>query len=74
MQTFGPPGGHPAAIVLAGGRATRMGGIDKPGLVVAGRRMLDTARGRHHRGTARARPRPGRLDSTRSRRHVRRHR
>ncbi|WP_157663013.1 molybdenum cofactor guanylyltransferase, partial [Prescottella equi] len=43
MQTFGPPGGHPAAIVLAGGRATRMGGIDKPGLVVAGRRMLDTA-------------------------------
>lgn len=31
------------AIVLAGGRATRMGGIDKPALVVAGRRMLDTA-------------------------------
>lgn len=31
------------AIVLAGGRASRMGGVDKPGLVVAGRRMLDTA-------------------------------
>lgn len=34
---------HTDAIVLAGGRATRMGGIDKPTLVVAGRRMLDTA-------------------------------
>ncbi|AOW92250.1 molybdenum cofactor biosynthesis protein [Rhodococcus sp. WMMA185] len=31
------------AIVLAGGRATRMGGVDKPAIVVGGRRMLDTA-------------------------------
>ncbi|MCQ4121402.1 NTP transferase domain-containing protein [Rhodococcus tibetensis] len=31
------------AIVLAGGRATRMGGVDKPAMVVGGRRMLDTA-------------------------------
>lgn len=31
------------AIILAGGRASRMGGIDKPALVVGGRRMLDTA-------------------------------
>ncbi|MBC2643576.1 MULTISPECIES: NTP transferase domain-containing protein [unclassified Rhodococcus (in: high G+C Gram-positive bacteria)] len=31
------------AIVLAGGRATRMGGVDKPAVVVGGRRMLDTA-------------------------------
>lgn len=31
------------AIVLAGGKASRMGGVDKPALVVGGRRMLDTA-------------------------------
>ncbi|MCX5044590.1 NTP transferase domain-containing protein [Aldersonia sp. NBC_00410] len=31
------------AIVLAGGRASRMGGVDKPAIVVAGRSMLDTA-------------------------------
>ncbi|MBH0775684.1 NTP transferase domain-containing protein [Nocardia bovistercoris] len=31
------------AIVLAGGRATRMGGIDKPGLVIGGRSLLSTA-------------------------------
>ncbi|WP_216897778.1 NTP transferase domain-containing protein [Nocardia alni] len=31
------------AIVLAGGRATRMGGVDKPALVVGGRSMLETA-------------------------------
>ncbi|GAB2726849.1 NTP transferase domain-containing protein [Nocardia thraciensis] len=31
------------AIVLAGGRATRMGGVDKPALVVGGRSMLDAA-------------------------------
>lgn len=43
MTTFGHPGNPTDAIVLAGGRATRMGGIDKPALVVAGRRMLDTA-------------------------------
>ncbi|WP_040797884.1 molybdenum cofactor guanylyltransferase, partial [Nocardia higoensis] len=31
------------AIVLAGGRASRMGGVDKPGLVIGGRSMLDAA-------------------------------
>ncbi|MFD6897330.1 NTP transferase domain-containing protein [Rhodococcus sp. NPDC060086] len=31
------------AVIVAGGRATRMGGIDKPALVVAGRSMLDAA-------------------------------
>ncbi|RMI35186.1 NTP transferase domain-containing protein [Nocardia stercoris] len=31
------------AIVLAGGRATRMGGVDKPGLVVGGQSMLESA-------------------------------
>lgn len=31
------------AIILAGGRASRMGGVDKPGLVVNGRRLLDVA-------------------------------
>ena len=31
------------AIVLAGGRASRMGGVDKPGMSVGGRTMLDTA-------------------------------
>ncbi|WP_216907998.1 NTP transferase domain-containing protein [Nocardia noduli] len=31
------------AIVLAGGRASRMGGIDKPGLVIGGRTLLDAA-------------------------------
>lgn len=30
-----------AAIVLAGGRATRFGGVHKPGLVVGGRTLLD---------------------------------
>jgi len=30
-----------AAVVLAGGRARRLGGIDKPGLTVAGRTLLD---------------------------------
>lgn len=34
---------HADAVILAGGRATRMGGVDKPALVVEGRRMLDTA-------------------------------
>ncbi|WP_204250989.1 NTP transferase domain-containing protein, partial [Saezia sanguinis] len=33
----------PDVIVLAGGRASRMGGVDKPGLVVGGRSMLETA-------------------------------
>jgi molybdopterin biosynthesis enzyme/molybdopterin-guanine dinucleotide biosynthesis protein A len=33
------------AIVLAGGRATRMGGVDKPALIVGGRSMLDAALG-----------------------------
>ncbi|WP_137724399.1 NTP transferase domain-containing protein [Prescottella subtropica] len=40
MRTFAVP---VDAIVLAGGRATRMGGVDKPAIVVGGRRMLDTA-------------------------------
>ncbi|MEV0297897.1 NTP transferase domain-containing protein [Nocardia sp. NPDC050710] len=31
------------AIVLAGGRASRMGGIDKPAIVIGGRSMLDSA-------------------------------
>ncbi|MCU1641536.1 MAG: Molybdopterin molybdotransferase [Nocardia sp.] len=31
------------AIVLAGGRAGRMGGVDKPAIVVGGRSMLDAA-------------------------------
>ncbi|MFE4501190.1 NTP transferase domain-containing protein [Rhodococcus sp. NPDC056743] len=36
---------HPptCALILAGGRGTRMGGVDKPGLVVRGRRLLDIA-------------------------------
>jgi molybdopterin biosynthesis enzyme/molybdopterin-guanine dinucleotide biosynthesis protein A len=33
----------PDVIVLAGGRASRMGGVDKPGLVVGGQSMLQTA-------------------------------
>lgn len=31
------------AVIVAGGRGARMGGVDKPALVVGGRRMLDTA-------------------------------
>lgn len=31
-----------AAVVLAGGRARRLGGLDKPALVVGGRPLLDT--------------------------------
>ena len=31
------------AVIVAGGRATRMGGVDKPALTVGGRRLLDTA-------------------------------
>ena len=31
------------AVIVAGGRATRMGGVDKPALAVGGRRLLDTA-------------------------------
>lgn len=45
MSTLGLPGEPTAAIILAGGRATRMGGVDKPAIVVGGRRMLDTALG-----------------------------
>ncbi|MGM7645906.1 NTP transferase domain-containing protein [Nocardia sp. JW2] len=33
------------AIVLAGGRASRMGGVDKPGIVIGGRSMLEAALG-----------------------------
>ncbi|UVT24756.1 NTP transferase domain-containing protein [Rhodococcus pyridinivorans] len=36
---------HVEAVIVAGGRATRMGGVDKPALTVGGRRMLDTALG-----------------------------
>jgi molybdopterin-guanine dinucleotide biosynthesis protein A len=32
-----------AAVVLAGGRGRRLGGVDKPALVVGGRSLLDTA-------------------------------
>ena len=32
-----------AAVILAGGRATRLGGADKPGLTVGGRTLLATA-------------------------------
>ncbi|MBM7775393.1 molybdopterin-guanine dinucleotide biosynthesis protein A [Actinokineospora baliensis] len=32
-----------AAVILAGGKATRMGGIDKPALVVGGSTLLDRA-------------------------------
>ena len=31
------------AIILAGGRASRMGGVDKPAIEIGGRTMLDTA-------------------------------
>ncbi|MEV6339574.1 NTP transferase domain-containing protein [Nocardia vinacea] len=31
------------AIVLAGGRASRMGGVDKPAIIIGGRSMLDAA-------------------------------
>ncbi|WP_433629804.1 NTP transferase domain-containing protein [Nocardia sp. CA-120079] len=31
------------AIVLAGGRASRMGGVDKPAVIIGGRSMLDAA-------------------------------
>lgn len=37
------PAPAPDVLVLAGGRASRMGGVDKPGLVVGGRSMLATA-------------------------------
>jgi molybdopterin biosynthesis enzyme/molybdopterin-guanine dinucleotide biosynthesis protein A len=33
------------AIVLAGGRASRMGGVDKPAIVIGGRSMLEVALG-----------------------------
>ena len=39
-MTVTPP---TAALILAGGRGTRMGGVDKPGLLVHGRRLLDIA-------------------------------
>ena len=49
-MSLAPPGeraripGHRAPfgmIILAGGRATRLGGADKPGLTVGGRTLLD---------------------------------
>ncbi|NLU81964.1 NTP transferase domain-containing protein [Rhodococcus sp. HNM0569] len=36
-------GAHTYAIVLAGGRGTRMGGVDKPAQTIGGRRLLDIA-------------------------------
>ncbi|WP_067659824.1 NTP transferase domain-containing protein [Nocardia harenae] len=38
-----PPLERADAVVLAGGRASRMGGVDKPGIVVGGRSLLDAA-------------------------------
>ncbi|MEV0359531.1 NTP transferase domain-containing protein [Nocardia sp. NPDC050697] len=38
-----PPPERADAVVLAGGRASRMGGVDKPGIVVGGRSLLDAA-------------------------------
>ncbi|MGA0566618.1 molybdenum cofactor guanylyltransferase [Rathayibacter sp. KR2-224] len=43
-----------AAVVLAGGRASRLGGIDKPALVVDGTSLLDHAIAASHRAGARA--------------------
>jgi molybdopterin-guanine dinucleotide biosynthesis protein A len=37
------PGPELSAVILAGGRAARLGGIDKPGLEVRGRTLLATA-------------------------------
>ncbi|MFD4180046.1 NTP transferase domain-containing protein [Rhodococcus sp. NPDC058514] len=39
------PGAHSRydAVILAGGSATRMGGVDKPAIVIAGRSMLSAA-------------------------------
>ena len=42
-----------AAVVLAGGRASRLGGIDKPALVVDGTSLLDHAIAASHRAGAR---------------------
>ncbi|MFC8046039.1 NTP transferase domain-containing protein [Nocardia sp. NPDC057353] len=38
-----PPPERADAVVLAGGRASRMGGVDKPGIVVGGRSLLAAA-------------------------------
>lgn len=43
MSTLSESASGSEAVIIAGGRATRMGGVDKPALVVAGRSMLDTA-------------------------------
>jgi molybdopterin-guanine dinucleotide biosynthesis protein A len=44
MTDLAEPAGPPtAAIILAGGRATRLGGVDKPQLVVDGATLLDHA-------------------------------
>ena len=42
MTAKAGPIGPVAALVLAGGRASRMGGVDKPGIEVGGRSMLAT--------------------------------
>lgn len=38
-----PRTGHVAAIIIAGGAGTRMGGVDKPGLALAGSTLRDRA-------------------------------
>ncbi|NNC11982.1 NTP transferase domain-containing protein [Planctomonas sp. JC2975] len=43
MSTADPDATSRGAILLAGGRASRMGGIDKPSLKVNGRSLLDAA-------------------------------
>ncbi|MHA7985375.1 molybdenum cofactor guanylyltransferase [Rathayibacter sp. CAU 1779] len=43
MSTADPDAPSRGAILLAGGRASRMAGIDKPSLKVAGRSLLDAA-------------------------------
>lgn len=43
MSTDEPRAGAIDAVVLAGGRAERLGGVSKPDVLVAGRRLLDHA-------------------------------
>ncbi len=42
-----------ASVILAGGRGSRLGGRDKPGLLLGGRTLLQIARGRRRPGTCR---------------------
>lgn len=41
MRHAGGVSKHLDAVILAGGAATRMGGLDKPGLTIAGRTLLE---------------------------------